>query len=256
MAINSKLDTYWDEFVDNFISTLLADGYDEFEILDKIMTVFKEVRKKRFMEENNNKLAIERGFYHPPISDDSKEVKEIAKSQNQPFLGAGVVQVPGLSFHAQELNADDLVETIAQAKPRAIPAHRKPISRKKNPCNYDKTLHSKFPHAVVYIKGAKEESLATIEVGDSQKSRDCYKLVSNGMRYSEVDYLKTFNHNLNDTPGGFSYLNRHVIVFDVNPTISVGYVKHLKHYNNFKNIDDIKNWKKSHGGRGVKKNDI
>lgn len=254
MAINSKLDSYWDEFVENFIFTLLADGYDEFEILDKIMTVFKTVRKKRFMEENNNKLAIERGFYPQPSSD-KLSVGDTEKSNEQSTHRIGIVQIPGLSFHAEELNDKDLSEE-KPIKTRAIPTNRKPISRKKNPCNYDKTLHSKFPHAVVYVKGAKEESLATIEVGDSQKSRDCYKLVSNGMRYSEVDYLKTFNHNLNDTPGGFSYLNRHVIVFDVNPTISVGYVKHLKHYNNFKNIDDIKNWKKSHGGRGVKKNDI
>lgn len=209
MAINAKLDTYWDDFVDNFICTLLADGYDEFEILDKIMTVFRKVRSRK-------------NTFEFPIHD------------------------------VQEIQIDD----VPIVKSRKIPEHRKPISRENNPHNYDRTLHSKFHHAVVYVKGAKDESLATIEVGDSQKSRDCYRLISNGRRYSEVDYLKTFNHNVNLTPGGYSFLNRHVILFEVNPAVSVGYVKNIKHYNQFKNIDDVKNWKKSIGGRGNKRNDI
>ena len=238
MAINSKLDSYWDEFVDNFISTLLADGYDEFEILDKIMTVFKNVRMKKVSSPISSVTVLKEEPIVTVTPTEDTSIKE--------------VKVGNTVMHVQEIDLNNSDEK----KIRKYPEHKKPISREKNPCNYDKTLHSKFHHAVVYVKGAKDESLATIEVGDSQKSRDCYKLISNGRRYSEVDYLKTFNHNVNLTPGGYSFLNRHVIVFDVNPTISVGYVKNLKHYNQFKNIDDVKNWKKSTGGRGNKRNDI
>lgn len=214
MTTKKNLDTYWDEFTNTFIRALLQDGYDEFEILDKMMTVFKEVRKTYTVV--NLDLT--------PVSPVEPEV----------------------------------IETIPEiAKPRKYPEHKKPISREKNPHNYDKTLHSKFPHALVYIKGAEEESLATIEMGASQKSRDCYKLVSTGKEYSEVDYLKEFNHNLNDTPGGYSFLNRHVIVFKVNPNISVGYVKNVNHYHKFKDINDIRTWEKATGGRrGRKKNEL
>lgn len=45
--MNTRLDKYWDSFVENFIETLLADGYSEFDILDKFMTVFKNIRTKR-----------------------------------------------------------------------------------------------------------------------------------------------------------------------------------------------------------------
>lgn len=207
MITKTNLDMYWDEFIGTFIRALLEDGYDEFEILDKIMSTFKMVRE-----------------------------------QSQ-VVNLALTPVP-----TPVVESEPIVDTPI-VKPRKYPEHKKPISREKNPYNYDKTLHSKFPHALVYVKGAEKESLATIEMGISQKSRDCYKLVSTGKEYSEVDYLKEFNHNINETPGGYSFLNRHVIVFKVNPDISVGYVKNTKHYHKFKDINDIRTCSKPMRGR-------
>lgn len=212
MAINKKLDEYWSEFLNNFICTLLADGYDEFEVLDKIMEVFKTVRTKRFIEEHNNKVAVEKGFVTTSL------INKLNTSVNEPISSV--------------------------KKVRKYPEHHKNPDRRNNPHNYDKTLSSKFPHAYIYVIGKKDESLATIEYGPSQKVRDIYKLVSTGEELNEVQYLRKFNTDGEETPKGYGYLNRHVIVFEANPDVSVGLVKHKNNYKKFSNMNDVITFKK------------
>lgn len=207
MAINNKLDMYWSEFLNNFICTLLADGYDEFEILDKIMSVFKTVRETRYLPE--------------------KEISE----------------PPTLLKDDAEINPNEDI-VIVQKKHRKYPENKKNPDRSANPHNYDKTLSSKFSHAYVYVRDKKDESLATIEYGPSQKVKDVYKLVSTGDVLNEVQYLKKFNSDNEETPKGFGFLNRHVIVFEVNPDVSVGYVKMPCNYKKFNSIEDIKQFTK------------
>ena len=43
----SKLDGYWDEFFDNFVKALIADGYDEFDILEKVVKIFKNIKREK-----------------------------------------------------------------------------------------------------------------------------------------------------------------------------------------------------------------
>lgn len=198
MAVKSNLNGYWDEFIDTFIRALLEDGYDEFEILDKMMSSFKSIRETKI-----------------PI-----------------IVPKSVV------ITTNETTKETPAEIVK--KTRKYPEHKKPISRINNPHNYDKTLSNKFLHAEVYVLGAENESLATIECGPSQKVRDVFKLVNGKGSFSEVDYLKKFNTEINDTPKGMSFLNRHRIVFKENPNISIGYVKHPKNYGKFASIDDIK----------------
>lgn len=208
--VTSKLDTYWDEFFEQFIRTLVADGYDEFEILDKIMTVFKEIRAKNFIEKSN-------------ASSVEKDV------------------IPVLSLEKNLLD-----EQVKPRKKRKYPEQHKNPDRHLNPHNYDKTLSSKFLHAYVYVTGKKDESLATIEYGPSQKVRDVYKLVSTGEELNEVQYLKRFNTAEEETPRGYGYLNRHVIVFEENPSVSIGLVKHKNNYQKFSSIEDVRRFKKYH----------
>ena len=193
-----KLDKYWDEFITTFIKALLEDGYDEFEVLDKIMDSFRMIRKSRINS-------------------------EISLSQEKVFTAA---------------------EKNVVEHRRKYPENKKNPDRSKNPHNYDKTLSSKFEHACVYIKDKKDESLATIERGPSQRVKDTYKIVSTGETLNEVQYLKKFNSENNETPRGFGFLNRHVIVFDINPEVSVGYVKMPSNYKKFQSIRDIKNFTK------------
>ena len=197
MAIKSNLNGYWDEFIDTFIRALLEDGYDEFEILDKMMSSFKTIRAMR------NTVPMSVVILPKEVSEEIPEKEEVKKV-------------------------------------RKYPEHKKPISRINNPHNYDKTLSNKFLHAEVYILGAEDESLATIEYGPSQKQRDTFKLVNGKGSFSEVEYLRKFNTDINDTPKGMSFLNRHKIVFKDNPEISIGYVKHPRNYPRFATIDDIK----------------
>ena len=58
MGNKSRLDEYWNDFLTNFIESLLADGYNEFEILDKIMSVFKSVRNSKCQKEDTNNVPI------------------------------------------------------------------------------------------------------------------------------------------------------------------------------------------------------
>ncbi len=198
-----KLDKYWDEFITTFIKALLEDGYDEFEVLDKMMDSFKMIRQSR----NNSTIKL-----HP--------------------------EKPAVILEEPEIKHK-----------RRYPENKKNPDRSKNPHNYDKTLSSKFTHAYVYIKDKKNESLATIEYGPSQKVKDVYKLVSTGDVQNEVQYLKKFNSDNAETPKGFGFLNRHVIVFEANPEISVGYIKLPSNYKKFNSIEDIRSFT-SKGKRG------
>lgn len=219
----SKLDPFWDDFFEQFIRTLLADGYDEFEILDKMMNIFKMVRGS-----NNDEVVVE-------------------KPENPVVETAPIVEANEVEQEISEDATDDIIPLIPKSR-------RNPNA--KPPCehtNYDKTLSTKFEHERVYIQGAKAESLATIEVGPNNRVRDVYKLVGTGEVYNEHQYLKTFNHYFNpDNAEEWKWRNKARIVFEANPKVHMGIVKSNRYYYKLNSIEDIKNFVPDGRGRKSK----
>lgn len=207
--MKSKLDNSWDDFFEQFMLTLLADGYDEFEILEKFMDVFKGIRAGRTVEIPKVEL--------PTIEDTTFTSKVIANTVAD----------------TDEVSSVD--KLLSRKKSKHIPP--------KTHNNYDKTLHTKFEHALVYILGAKDESLATIERGPNSRVKDVYKLVSTGQEFNEHNYLKTFNPYFNpDNSEEWKWRNKARIVFYANPNCNIATVKSNSHYYKLNSIEDIKNF--------------
>ena len=206
--MKSKLDNSWDDFFEQFMLTLLADGYDEFEILEKFMDVFKGIRNGRTAESPKiDTPTTEESTFTSKIIATTKDVSETTS----------------------------IDKLLTRKKSKHIPP--------KEHTNYDKTLHTKFEHALVYVLGAKDERLATIERGPNERVKDVYKLVSTGEEFNEHNYLKTFNPYFNpDNADEWKWRNKARIVFYANPNCSIAAVKSNSHYYKLNSIEDIKNF--------------
>ena len=205
---NSNLDAYWNDFFETFIKAMLTDGYDEFEVLDKMMSVFKSVRSLR----NAPEPVAE------PTAEEPKEVTTITSEFTPRF---------------RKIDKGTGKRSFSQGT------------------HNNKTLSSKFEHAVVYMLGAENESLATIEVGPTKKVRDVFRLLSTGEELSESEYLIRFNKFINpDASDEWGYRNKARVVFQVNPKANLGTVKHKKWYDKFESIDDIAKYVPQRGRKG------
>lgn len=217
--IKSKLDPHWDDFFEQFVRTLLADGYNEWDILNKAISVINDVK-----ESTPSIMGV---ITQKEIDDYKEEEKDTTDTKGS-------------------TENDEFVPRYRHAKKNLV------INRT-NSTNYPKTLSTKFEHAEVYIVGAKDESLATIEVGPDNKTRDVFRLVKTGEELTEKDYLIRFNKFINpEATDEWGYRNKSRIVFKLNPKVNVGMVKHPKNYYTMSSIDDVVSYV-SHRGRRPKK---
>jgi hypothetical protein len=216
----SKLDPCWDDFFEQFVRTLIADGYNEWDILNKAVSIINDVRETHAVVE----------------VDTPKKVTESKKTETK------APELPVV-----ENNVEGFV-------PRYHNVKKELVINRKNHTNYPKTLSTKFEHAEVYILGAKDESLATIERGPDNKSRDMFRVVQTGEELTEKEYLVRFNKFINPaSTDEWGYRNKSRIVFKVNPKVNVSTVKHPNNYYTMTSIDDIKAYVPRKKGRKAKK---